>query len=188
MPLRTTADRWLERLLAPGAAAHLAAAAAERLAGMGQGAILDVGCGFDSRVAGHAPIGVDIDLGRIRALSAPGVVASATRLPFADGAFVGVVSFGLLHHLSDEDARRAIDEVIRVRRENGLALIFDGVRPDDWRRRPAAAVIRDLDRGRHMRHESALRGLFDEFHGWRFERVSYAHTGLEGVWCVSGGG
>ncbi len=46
----------------------------------------------------------------------------AEDLPFADGEFEGVVSVRTLHHT---DARRALNEIHRVLRENGTVCISD---------------------------------------------------------------
>ncbi len=150
--------------------------------------MLDVGCGFNSPLArlGGRPIGIDIEPARVRAhaCAAPAAVADAALLPFGDGAFAAAVSIGLLHHLADTNARQAIGEMIRVVRAGGPLVIFDGVPPTAVWRRPLAGLIRGLDRGHHMRGEPALRGLFEGLPGWHYERVSYAATGLEGVWCV----
>jgi hypothetical protein len=91
-------------------------------------------------------------------------------------------SFGLPHELPDEAARRAIGEMMRVGRFEGHVAIFDGVRPDEGSR-PLAALIRRLD-GPHTRTERELRRLFDGRPTWHFVRVTYAVTGLEGLWCV----
>jgi SAM-dependent methyltransferase len=182
-------DRLTQTVLAPGSAAHLAKRATELLDGLKPEApILDAGCGFHSPLAliGRRPVGVDLSERRLRERDAPGVAADAALLPFADGVFAAAFSFGLLHHLRDEAARQAIGEMGRVVGDRGLVAIFDGVTPERGRERPAAAVIRALDRGRHMRSETRLRALFDDRFAWRFERVTYAATGLEGLWCISG--
>jgi SAM-dependent methyltransferase len=151
--------------------------------------ILDAGCGFSSPLAliGRQPVGIDRSEHRLRERDAPGVAADAALLPFTDGAFAAAFSFGLLHHLGHEAARRAIGEMRRVVGDRGPVAIFDGVTPERRRERPAAALIRALDRGRHMRSEALLRALFDERQGWTFARVTYAATGLEVLWCIRDG-
>jgi SAM-dependent methyltransferase len=49
-------------------------------------------------------------------------VADAERLPFADGTFDIVYSYGVLHH--SPDTKRAIGEVLRVLRPGGTALVM----------------------------------------------------------------
>jgi len=181
-----------QTVLAPGARTHVR----ERLGRLIGGdatpdsiLALDVGCGYFSPLAafGCEVTGLDIDAGRIRHFGPRGIVGSATSLSFADGHFDIVLSIGLLHHLDDADARRAIGEMRRVARLGGQIVIFDAVLPETAWRRPLAAAIRTLDFGAHMRGQAALRMLFDAS-DWRCERVTYAATGLEGVWFLSRGG
>lgn len=147
---------------------------------------LDVGCGMHSWLwkAGVEPFGIDISRARTAVFSRRGrsADASATRLPFEDGAFDAVWCFGLLHHLDDRDASEAIDEMVRVTRPGGRTVVFDGVPPRRALKRPLAAIVRRLDRGRHMRPASSLLELFDD--SWSVERFTYSYTGLEGVFCV----
>ena len=181
-------DTLIRNLLAPGAIANLSASVGPALGSVAPEAlVLDVGCGFLSPLifANLGTIGVDINPERARAHAGPAAVAAdATALPFADGGFAVVASMGLLHHLEDTQARQAIAEMVRVASPGGVIAIFDGVRPVSWPQRPFAALIRSLDFGRHMRNEAGLRVLFTNRAAWRFERMTYARTGLEGVWCV----
>jgi ubiquinone/menaquinone biosynthesis C-methylase UbiE len=94
--------------------------------------VLDVGCGAGTfsllwSEAGHRVVGIDInepliELGRKRAKDAGRDielrVASATKLPFADGSFDVVCSPELLEHL--EDWERCLDELTRVLRPGGV--------------------------------------------------------------------
>jgi len=180
-------DRVVQATLAPGAVAALSARA-RAIVAAAEGPVLDVGCGFSSPLlhAGIRPVGVDIDPARAGAhgRNAPAVVADAARLPFVDGAFAAAVSIGLLHHLTDRAARRAILEMMRVVRPGGPVAVFDGVLPAAPARRPLARLIRALDHGRNMRDEGELRALFDGIPGWHYQRMTYAMTGLEGVWCI----
>lgn len=85
--------------------------------------VLDVptGTGRLLPVAGRA-VGADLSLpmllaGREVAPEAPRVVADASRLPFADGAFDAVLSWRFFFHVRDPDLRRAIlVELARVAR------------------------------------------------------------------------
>lgn len=186
MNLGRRLDRLVQAALAPGAVSYLSARLGE-IAGAINGPVLDVGCGYASplQAAGIAAIGLDIDAPRAAAYGrrAPAVVADATALPFADASFAAAFSFGLLHHLADVEARRAIVDMRRVTRVAGLIVIFDGVRPGKTSR-PLAAAIRALDPGGHMRAEAEFLALFDGIPRWRHERVTYAATGLEGLWCI----
>lgn len=182
--------RLLQRLLAPGAEPAIA----RRLSGQSRGGLsLDAGCGPTSWLwpAGNAPYGVDICLDFARAFhrrSGRAVVASATALPFRTGCFDDVWSFGLLHHLSDGDARAAIREMRRVTRDGGQTVIFDAVLPRRAWTRPLAALLRKLDRGSWMRREETLQALLTtSADSWSYERITYAYTGLEGLWCRAEG-
>jgi SAM-dependent methyltransferase len=170
----------IEAVLAPGARADVAAGVRDRLPPIERQWRLDVGCGFRSYLPTEGGIGVDLDEARVRA--SRGVAANACALPFADGCFAGVLSVGLLHHLPDAAARQAIAEMLRV--SAGRVVVFDGVRPQSALARPLAALVRAMDRGRHMRLEAEVKALFGACAPWRFERVTYARTGLEGLWCV----
>jgi SAM-dependent methyltransferase len=196
------------RLLAPGAGTALRSRIATELLTSPSGRRLDVGCGPRSWLAGAgaAPVGVDASPAYARALRRAGgaaVVARAEALPFRDGSFASAWCFGLLHHLSDEVARRALAEAARVARA-GRIVVFDAVLPRRPRRQPLAWALRRLDRGGFMRGEVALRALLSGPGGehqacgtaegregernrpadWRVTRFTYSWTGLEGLWCT----
>lgn len=176
--------RLSQRVLAPGAARRLARLLA---ADQPPGRSLDVGCGPASWLwrAGIEPYGVDLCPDFVQAFRRRGpgaVVASATALPFADGAFDHVWSVGLLHHLSDADARSSLGEMTRVTRPGGRVVVLDAVAPSHPWRRPIAWLLRRFDHGVHVRSQQTLTALLDE-HRWRTERVTYSYTGLEGLLC-----
>jgi SAM-dependent methyltransferase len=182
-------DTAVAAVLAPGAVAGFSRRTRDLVRGLPVSeCVLDIGCGYNSPLAaaGFHPVLVDIDPKRVRicARTGLGLVADAGALPLASASAAAVFSFGLLHHLTDSQARRAIAEMSRVVRPGGLIAILDGVHCESAWRRPLAAAIRALDRGHHMRHEAALTALFDGAAGWHYERVTYSLTGLEGVWCI----
>ena len=93
---------------------------------------LEIGCGEGSNLARLAargtPVGLDMYPGRVRfaAKAVPGarvLVGDATRLPFPDGAFAGVLIRDLLHHLPSP--RAATAEAVRVLRPGGLLLLLE---------------------------------------------------------------
>jgi SAM-dependent methyltransferase len=176
-------------VLAPGARSHVAMRAIDLLFPyLLDGPVADIGCGFASPLdeLSCPTVGVDIDprrasaYGRLR----KAVCADAAALPFRDAHFVAAFSSGLLHHLDDDVARGAIGEMVRVVRPGGAVILFDGVRPRSPWKHPLASTIRALDFGRHMRTERGLTELLGGLAPWTYERVIYAWTGLEGVWCV----
>jgi SAM-dependent methyltransferase len=190
--MRRTLDNLMRAVLAPGAVAHFARRTRDLISNLTlSDCVLDIGCGYDSPLAamGLRPMVLDIDPPRVRACARAGlgIVADAAALPLASASAAAAFSFGLLHHLTDPQARRAIGEMSRVVRPGGLIAILDGVRCESAWRRPLAAAIRAADRGHHMRNETALIALFDGAAGWHYERVTYSLTGLEGVWCIRSG-
>lgn len=185
---------WLaaQRLLAPRCGAMLRHTVRSQMAPLGEGRWLDVGCGPHSQITGTLSgtvVGIDCAADTLSDAQGDGVVgvcASAAALPFAAESFDGVVSFGLLHHLSDADADKALAEMRRVTRSAGTVLLLDNVNPISNWRRPLAALLRALDRGRHIRTEDALSRLVD-VHGFDLSRrITYSWTGLEACWarCV----
>ncbi len=198
--------RGLQRVFAPGAETALPAQLDALLAGWRPtGPALDVGCGDASMLVrlGFAPVlGLDTAHDRLLAFAdtarrMPGdcialhgaaLRADAMRLPLRDGACGLVLCCGLLHHLPDSAATRALSEMRRVLAPGGRLVVFDAVLPERPGRRPVAAAIRALDRGRFMRSQRTLQALVlgsNPGLDWRVRRTSYAGTGLEGLWCIA---
>jgi len=123
--------------------------------------VLEVGCGQGAVLNHLAHLGaepVGIDMSRVsasRALAGAAelhqaervhaAVADAERLPFGDGTFDAVVSFGVLHHTPD--ARRAIAEIHRVLKSGGLTIVmlYRTGNPKWWATRTARSVARAAD-------------------------------------------
>jgi SAM-dependent methyltransferase len=177
-------------LLAPGARKAIFRHMRRCLAGLPPARrLVDIGCGPTSCLwqMGLDPVGVDLSAAYAEAFSrnrGPAIVASADALPFARSSVYGLWSIGLLHHLADSTARRAVQEMVRVCRPGGYIVVFDAVLPESPWRRPIAWLLRKLDRGRHMRHQETLESLLEQAADWSFERISYSFYGLEGLWCV----
>jgi SAM-dependent methyltransferase len=147
--------------------------------------LLDVGCGPSSwlwRVGLH-PIGLDLSAPYAREFARQGeppVIGSAASLPFADGTFDAVWTVFLLHHLSDDQVRQTVSEMLRVCMAGGYVAIIDGVMPKRPATRPVAWMLRRIDRGGHFRDEESLRALVQTRPGTA-QRFTYAATGLEGM-------
>ena len=150
---------------------------------------LDIGCGPFSLLweMELEPVGLDTVhacLVRFRAKGERAVAGSSTALPFRNNSYGAVWNFGLLHHLSNEEARQSIQEMIRVTHPGGIVVIFDGVLPVRKWLSLIPWLIRLFDRGRHMRTQAALESLLVDPNQWRNKRLRYTYTGLEGVLCV----
>lgn len=94
----------------------------DRLAREGRGTVLEVGCGPGRdgqrfRAADLAYAGVDltpVSVGISRARGLCACVASALRLPFADGIFDAAWTMSTLMHLDHVDFNAALGEMVRV--------------------------------------------------------------------------
>jgi len=97
--------------------------------------VLELGCGNGKTAAGlvrTASAVVALDLSRKGLCACRGAVASpnlslvegdAVRLPFVDGSFDHVVAFHVLGHLRADERAQAVEEVFRVLRPGGTALV-----------------------------------------------------------------
>ena len=164
--------------------------------------VLDVGCGpvLNTPKPEGMLVGVDINEAYIKEytggfldkdpgliFSPPnplrrlGFVASADLLPFPDGTFDQVRSFGVLHHLSNDEVIKALQEMYRCLCVGGQLIILDNVWPIKTWSHPVAWIIRKLDRGRYIRHEKDLLSIFEKTcpGHWVCERYTYTYTGLE---------
>jgi SAM-dependent methyltransferase len=102
------------------------AAAGERA----RGRVLDDGCGLGlylQRLAAQARVacGLEFDTERARQAEASGLHvarAAAERLPFPPDSFDLILSHEVLEHVADD--RRALEEITRVLRPGGRAVVF----------------------------------------------------------------
>jgi ubiquinone/menaquinone biosynthesis C-methylase UbiE len=81
----------------------------------------------------------------------------AANLAFPRAFFDLVFCVGLLHHLSDPQARAAVREMRRVTRDSGRVLVIEGVFPSVANF--AGYLLFKCDRGRHTRTLAALKDL-----------------------------
>lgn len=182
--------RAIQQLLAPGSTRRLGAQLSRRLGGwQACGAVLDVGCADASLLSalGFAPIGIERAHDRARAFG-NAIQADAVQLPIRSGSVGLSFCCGLLHHLSNDQARSALMEMHRVLMGGGRMLVFDAVLPRKRWRQPLAMGIRALDQGAYMRSQEALIELLHAALPqlqWHSERVAYTATGLEGLWCMA---
>ena len=133
--------------------------AEQTLHGLGQGELLDLGCGTGTlslAIAEQVPsvqvTGLDGDpdaLKLARRKDRRGRVTwiegRATSLPFPNRAFDRVIASLLLHHLRDEDKRRALLEASRVLGPTGRLHVCDWGPPRGLVPRAGFAVLRVID-------------------------------------------
>jgi len=98
--------------------------------------LLDIGCNWGrwsiaAARKGYQPIGIDPSLEAVLAARRVSrqigaetnfVVGDARFLPFAEDSFETVFSYGVFQHLSKENVRVSLDEVVRVLKKNGKTL------------------------------------------------------------------
>jgi SAM-dependent methyltransferase len=171
-------------LLAPGA--RPAVARILRAHVPTDGRVLDVGCGTRPWVQHSGLVGIDLNPAAVHSFArrANALVGDAVSLPFRDGSFSATMSVGLLHHLTDQQARSAVEEMRRVTAPGGTIVVFDGILPSAARRYRLAALIRALDRGAHMRQADDLAALLAAAARWKMSIMTYASTGLEAMVAV----
>jgi len=146
--------------------------------------VLDVGCGIGSLRLHLGPdavyVGADLEWRYLRhGASRYGARASFVRCdvtrswPFRDHRFDCVFSFGVLHHLSDDEARHVLAEVRRVLKPAGTLYTVDpfAAEGQSWIKRALLAV----DRGEHIRRSSEYHRLVESVFG------DVAHTTSDGL-------
>lgn len=149
------------------------------------GLTLDIGCGPKSYLwqAGVFPYGCDISVPYVQQfniMDSKGVVGSVDNLPFCAEAFDTTWCIGVLHHLDDAIAQRAVSEMYRLTKVGGQVIIIDSVLPVVKWRRPFAWCIRKLDRGRFVRTENSLQKIINSTPSkWQISKQSYSIYGLE---------
>ncbi|MDB5440462.1 MAG: hypothetical protein JWM33_2889, partial [Caulobacteraceae bacterium] len=106
---------------------------------MPKGSVLDIGCNWGrwsiaAALAGHRVVGVDVHLLSLLVAQQVArklvphnmpqfVLADARSLPFRDGAFDNVFSYSVIQHFSRPNARTILEEVGRVLKPGGEALV-----------------------------------------------------------------
>jgi len=181
--------RLSQTLLAPGAEKNVTRKIRDCISRLPPAqCVLDVGCGPASWLwrVGVYPVGLDLTADYTKAFRRQGhsvITGSAAALPFRDGSFDGIWSIGLLHHLTDNVARQAVREMLRVCRPGGYLVVFDAVLPEPAWQRPLAYALRKMDRGGYVRQQVHLTSLLPTDHPWTVERFVYASTGLEMLGC-----
>jgi SAM-dependent methyltransferase len=132
--------------------------------------VLDVGCGIGSLSRHFGPdvvyVGVDLEWRHLRhgagrcGPRASFVRCDVTRTwPFRGHGFDCVFGFGLLHHLSDDQARFMLGESRRMLKHGGVLYTADPFAGDgqSWVKRTLLA----MDRGEHIRRAGDYRRLVE---------------------------
>ena len=154
---------------------------ADTFAPMGGKRLLDIGCGGGHLARalgkrGAVVTGIDpdpsaVETAREVAPEARFEVATATRLPFEDGAFEGAVFLNSLHHIASSDMAAALSEAARITRQDGLVVVveplasgsfFDAFRPIEDEtavRRDAQSAVEHAAAGGALRKVTSL--VFD---------------------------
>ena len=177
-----------QKILAPGAG-YLRKKHYQNIFSESRDRILDVGCGpgLTTPAPDGIIVGIDINplyLKRYRNnKNRLGLVCSSDSLPFRDDIFDETRCVGLLHHLSTESASSTIMEMIRCTCAEGQITIIDNVWPRKSIFRPAAWLIRRLDRGKWVRTEDELFKLVCNAYSrnWHSKRYTYSYNGLEAL-------
>ncbi len=118
--------------------------------------ILDQGCGTGeySLLFGNRYTGLDVSSDYIvdaqKKYSGTFVVGSADKMNFPDNKFDVVFAVGLHHHLTDEQAKKAIIESLRVVKVGGKVLIVDAMCPKN-KLNLFGLFLRKIDRGGFVR-------------------------------------
>ncbi len=123
--------------------------------------VLEVGCGsgaFSRLVSGHY-LGIDTDR-RFLAYAARRhgdshrefAYQSATRLPYPDASFDQSLLINVMHHLADDELRRALGELSRVTRHQVIIVDMAPLRFNLF-----GMLCYRLDQGRHIRPLAAQR-------------------------------
>ena len=131
--------------------------------------VLDVGCGIGASLRflsdGISYVGIDISPAYIRMAQARhngrGTFVCADAACFDPrhlDPFDRAFSFGVLHHLSDGMAARAIDLVCRVLRPGGAFITIDPCYVPG--QSAIAKFLIDNDRGEHVRDQAGFERLF----------------------------
>lgn len=110
--------------------------------------VCDAACGFGAYSLAFASNGFDIysfdisdtaveitktGLGKYGIDTANVKVASILDTGYEDGFFDGVIAHAVIDHLTVEDAKKALEEMLRITKTNGLLLItFDIAEEDDF--------------------------------------------------------
>jgi ubiquinone/menaquinone biosynthesis C-methylase UbiE len=143
---------------------------------------LDLGCGpgaFADLFAGDPYVGADLNARYIAHAQrkCPGtfVVGDARQLDLPAASFEQVLIFGMLHHLSDDDARAVLREVVRVLVPGGRLLVIEDI-PAISKLNLIGHLIHNVENGEYIRPPEAYHRLYAET--LRVEREEILRSGI----------
>jgi SAM-dependent methyltransferase len=128
--------------------------------------VLDFGCGrglLSSLFDPDSYLGIDIVPGLVtyaqgRHASHAYAVMNGTTLALRDGQFDAVLIFGVLHHLTDDQALTALQEIRRVLKPGGRLLVVEPI-PVVSRWNIVSRILKGLDLGDFIRPYEAWSSL-----------------------------
>ncbi|MDH5718279.1 MAG: class I SAM-dependent methyltransferase [Spirochaetia bacterium] len=90
--------------------------------------VLDLGCGsgrhlFYLKEIGISAVGLDFSYEALLSLPFKKILSSVDCIPFADNSFDVVLSWGVLHYLSEENAKKSVIEINRILKKEGSFLL-----------------------------------------------------------------
>ena len=144
----------------------------------GLGRVLDIGCGTGLHAQFFSPnayIGVDlspvyISAARRKRPMYDFLAANACQLPFRADQFSTAMISGVLHHLPDDQAERALAEAARVLSSDGILVVWEDI-PSVACWNVVGHVVHHLDLGPYIRHRDGYRCLLEHHFTIRSERL-----------------
>lgn len=150
---------------------------------VGQGLrTLDLGCGpgaFSDLFEADDYVGADLNARYIawaaRHRKGRFLVSDARKVELPDASFDQLLIFGLLHHLSDSDARAVLAEARRLLVVGGHALVIEDI-PSVNHLNLLGHLLHMAENGEHIRPVAEYRRLYEE--AARVEREEVLRSGI----------
>ncbi len=156
---------------------------------------LDIGCGTGeySGISGGKCLSIDLNMKYLSyAISNSGknhvkyLCMSSSRMGLQDGCIATVYAVRLFHHLSDDDIRGTLREVMRLLKPDGKIVFFDIVDPGPGK--PFLRRLTLMDRGKYVRSFDENSKLLEDVLGEAKEKRIVYFSGNPfpyGLWTFS---